>query len=500
MGFHAIIIARPRARFRRFDRFNTKYNPVGASRLREIFLKTDNKIGGRYLAEITREIFEDLSASKYQLAEYRLSIYGRSRAEWSRLAAWVVSNKLGCSQVRWMIQIPRLYETYRETGQVSSFGQMIDNIFGPLFEVSIDPSVDPNLHQFLGLIVGIDSVDDESKPEVARDSYMPPPAQWNGPQQPPYHYWTYHIAANIHVLNRLRASRGLTQVSWRPHSGEAGDVEHLAATFLTAEGINHGINLRRSPTLQYLYYLTGIGIAMSPLSNNRLFLSYTKNPFAEFFAKGLNVSLSTDDPLMLTYTKEPLLEEYAVAVQVWKLSSADMCEIARNSVLQSGWEYPWKCHFLGPNYAEPGPEGNDIHFTNVPHIRLQYRLETLRGELELVDYGRRLPTMEKVESASSFPAGQGPVGSTVNHVAGNPVAVPSPGMPSRPRHMVVKGSTPVPHGTTRSAHLGAAADHDGSEVARRVSIHSAMPNGLHTALSAAASGSGLPLASQPLHS
>lgn len=40
--------------FQRFDRFNLKYNPIGESRLREIFLKTDNYIGGRYLAELTR--------------------------------------------------------------------------------------------------------------------------------------------------------------------------------------------------------------------------------------------------------------------------------------------------------------------------------------------------------------------------------------------------------------------------------------------------------------
>lgn len=40
----------------RFDRFNLKYNPCGQSRLREIFLKTDNFIAGRYLAEVTKEV------------------------------------------------------------------------------------------------------------------------------------------------------------------------------------------------------------------------------------------------------------------------------------------------------------------------------------------------------------------------------------------------------------------------------------------------------------
>jgi hypothetical protein len=40
--------------FHRFDTFNLKYNPIGDSRLREIFLKTDNFVHGRYLAEMTQ--------------------------------------------------------------------------------------------------------------------------------------------------------------------------------------------------------------------------------------------------------------------------------------------------------------------------------------------------------------------------------------------------------------------------------------------------------------
>jgi AMP deaminase len=371
--------------FHRFDRFNTKYNPVGQSRLREIFLKTDNLIAGRYLAELTREVFDDLEASKYQLVEYRLSIYGRSRDEWRKLAAWVVDNRLASPNVRWMIQIPRLYEAYFESGQIKSFQDMLNNIFLPLFEVTEDPSRDPKLHQFLSMVVGIDCVDDESKVETFRDASLPDPPHWTVAQQPPYQYWIYFLNANLTVLNKFRESRGLTQMSFRPHAGEAGDVDHLAATFLTAESINHGINLRKSPSLQYLYMLAQIGLAMSPLSNNRLFLAYDKNPFWDFFRKGLHVSLSTDDPLMLSFTREPLTEEYAVAAQVFKLSPADMCEIARISVLQSGFEAPFKAHWLGANYAEQGPAGNDINFSNVPYIRVQYRMECLQAELGLLE-------------------------------------------------------------------------------------------------------------------
>ena len=36
------------------------------------------------------------------------------------------------------------------------------------------------------------------------------------------------------------------------------------------------------------------------------------------------------------------MEEYSIAAQVWKLSSVDMCELARNSVLMSGFSHQVK--------------------------------------------------------------------------------------------------------------------------------------------------------------
>ncbi|GFQ81737.1 AMP deaminase 2 [Trichonephila clavata] len=42
--------------FHRFDKFNAKYNPVGESSLREIYLKTDNYVRGKYFAAILKVI------------------------------------------------------------------------------------------------------------------------------------------------------------------------------------------------------------------------------------------------------------------------------------------------------------------------------------------------------------------------------------------------------------------------------------------------------------
>lgn len=44
--------------FHRFDKFNAKYNPIGESRLREVFLKTDNYLNGKYFAQIIKVCFE----------------------------------------------------------------------------------------------------------------------------------------------------------------------------------------------------------------------------------------------------------------------------------------------------------------------------------------------------------------------------------------------------------------------------------------------------------
>ena len=45
--------------FHRFDKFNSKYNPIGESKLREIFIKTDNDIGGEYFAQLIRVRVDD---------------------------------------------------------------------------------------------------------------------------------------------------------------------------------------------------------------------------------------------------------------------------------------------------------------------------------------------------------------------------------------------------------------------------------------------------------
>jgi AMP deaminase len=195
----------------------------------------------------------------------------------------------------------------------------------------------------------------------------------------------YYLFANIASLNVWRKQRGFNTFLLRPHCGEAGDTDHLAAAVLCCHSISHGLLLRKVPFLQYIFYLEQIGVAMSPLSNNALFLAYERNPFLSYFRRGLNVSLSTDDPLQFAFTKEPLIEEYSVAAQIYKLSAVDMCELAKHSVEQSGFEHLVKQRFLGQDYHLPGVSGNDVAKSNVPSIREAFRHETLMQELAMIE-------------------------------------------------------------------------------------------------------------------
>ncbi|KAJ8445420.1 hypothetical protein Cgig2_031233 [Carnegiea gigantea] len=281
---------------------------------------------------LLRFIKSKLRKEPDEMAEYRISIYGRKQSEWDQLASWFINNEIYSENAVWLIQV-----------------------------------------------VGFDLVDDESKPERRPTKRMPTPAEWTNEFNPAYSYYTYYCYANLFTLNK------------------ADDIDHLAAGFLLCHNILHGINLRKAPVLScsglpFSFCPFHIGLAMSPLSNNQLFLDYHRNPLPVFFQKGLNVSLSSDDRSQIHLTKEALVEEYSVAAQVWKLSSCDLCEIASNSVYQSGFSHAAELHWLGNKYFFRGPAGNDIHKTNVPNLRISIRHETWKEEMQYVYSGKaRVP-------------------------------------------------------------------------------------------------------------
>jgi len=378
--------------FHRFDQFNKHYNPFGKESLRNLFLKTDGIGAGKFLRELLTEVINETEKAGHNvLLEPRLSIYGKSEKEWVTLAAWLAQDDgngvlLHCEQIRWMIQFPRIFAHFKKQ-DVENFEAYLKNIFHPLFQVSINPdhSDYPGVAEMLSHIVGFDSVDDESAFDELLDSSLTLPVDWSvGKGSPPYSYFAYYFWANITSLNHLRQAKGLNTFSFRPHAGEAGQVHHLATTFLLADSINHGIMLKESQPLSYLYYLAQIGISMSPLSNNALFLPLDKSPFKKFHAIGMNITLSTDDPLQFHNTAEPLIEEYTIAKQLFKLSSTDVAEVAARSVHQSGWSHDDKCKMLGERYFLHGAQGNDVAKSNIPGCRSSFRYNCLLDEFRTI--------------------------------------------------------------------------------------------------------------------
>lgn len=97
----------------------------------------------------SQEVASDLEESKYQNAELRLSIYGKSMDEWDKLAKWAVNHNVYSDNVRWLIQIPRLFDIFKSNKMMNNFQEFLNNIFYPLFEATNDPKSHPELHSFL---------------------------------------------------------------------------------------------------------------------------------------------------------------------------------------------------------------------------------------------------------------------------------------------------------------------------------------------------------------
>jgi len=376
--------------YQRFDNFNSKYSPFHNGDLRKIFLKSENIMNGRYFAELLKIVLSRSEQSKGQVSavELRLSIYGMKCNEWDELADFLLRDweggefpgpLLSTKSNRWHIQIPRLWRIFKKSSAnaAKGFDVMLKNIFIPMFEATLYPERNPKVAELLKHIVGIDSVDDEGSPEEPCSCCLP--KDYTQKENPAYAWQLYFLWANLEVLNSLRKARGLNTIAFRPHAGETGNPLHLACTYMLAQSINHGINLSEQVSLQYLYYLDQIGLSISPLSNNFLFRKMRESPFLKFFRRGLNVTLSTDDPLIFHMSDDPLLEEYAVARATFDLSMTDMMEIARNSVMQSGFEDEYKKKHLGENYAK-GVTHCDEEKTHVPLIRAKYRAEHLAQE------------------------------------------------------------------------------------------------------------------------
>jgi AMP deaminase len=212
------------ATFARFDIFNSKFTLAGSVELKETFLgykflqrdREGRDKRGFHLAELTKKAHNRLIEDGHVFTEWRVSITGSRADEWDSLADFMIDNDLHLLEHnKWMVQNPRLYGIMKKRGDVLDYGQILQNFFGRLFEATLYPERHIKLAQFLAVLSGFDSVDDESVTDPHLDSL--PPKAWTRDTNPHYAYQLYYFWANIKALNRLRSAKGLNVFSFRPH-------------------------------------------------------------------------------------------------------------------------------------------------------------------------------------------------------------------------------------------------------------------------------------------
>ena len=91
------------------------------------------------------------------------------------LASWAIRHNLtSLPNVRFAVQMPRIFQVWRGLGKVGSFGEMLSNFFEPLFLATIEPESESNvaLASFLKHVYLFDSVDDEVIDRVLEPSSL----------------------------------------------------------------------------------------------------------------------------------------------------------------------------------------------------------------------------------------------------------------------------------------------------------------------------------------
>lgn len=68
-------------------------------------------------------------------------------------------------------------------------------------------------------VVGLDLVDDESKPERRPTKHMPTPEQWTNVFNPAFSYYAYYCYANLFTLNKVIISSSPSSILHVSQSG-----------------------------------------------------------------------------------------------------------------------------------------------------------------------------------------------------------------------------------------------------------------------------------------
>lgn len=117
------------------------------------------------------------------------------------------------------------------------------------------------------------------------------------------------------------------------HAGEAAGADSVrqAVLGLHAERIGHGVRAIEDPAVLDLLAERGICLEVCPTSNlhTSTFPDYASHPLPALLARGLKVTLNTDDP---SISGIDLAHEYRIAVEELGLSEADLRRMQENAL------------------------------------------------------------------------------------------------------------------------------------------------------------------------
>jgi adenosine deaminase len=117
------------------------------------------------------------------------------------------------------------------------------------------------------------------------------------------------------------------------HAGEAAGAQSVwgAINALKAERIGHATRAVEDRTLLDYFVKSQLPLECNPISNVRtgVVTSIAAHPVGEFIARGMHVTINTDDPKMFNNT---LVDEYAALMQDFALQPADVCRLIDNAI------------------------------------------------------------------------------------------------------------------------------------------------------------------------
>lgn len=117
------------------------------------------------------------------------------------------------------------------------------------------------------------------------------------------------------------------------HAGEAAGAQSVwgAINALKAERIGHATRAVEDRTLLDYFVNSQLPLECNPISNVRtgVVTSVAAHPVGEYIARGMHVTINTDDPKMFNNT---LVDEYAALMQDFALQPADVCRLIDNAI------------------------------------------------------------------------------------------------------------------------------------------------------------------------